>query len=178
MKRDDGSGISIQRAEQIIKQAPENPGLLNALAWAVFESGQTSLLERALEWANKSIALSASNNGSYQHTRASIQCALGKMDDALKSAGEYLMDLKTIRENIDDTTELFIELSARSKAQRALQLLIESPSAQELEPLAVGMRLFLGESVKVAAEVIEIGNDVAKRIRQRQKELDTVVYQT
>jgi hypothetical protein len=34
-----------------------------------------------------------------------------------------------------------------------------------MEPLAVGLRIFSGESVLVAKEILEIGQDVAERIR-------------
>jgi hypothetical protein len=43
----------------------------------------------------------------------------------------------------------------------------ESPSAPLLEPLIVGLRLFLNEEVKAPAEILEVGKDVAKRISDR-----------
>ena len=172
MNLDTGSGKSIEHLEQLSTQIPENPILMNSIAWTMFKTGQLPFIEHSLQWANKAVSMSTYNKGMYQHTLASIQCALDKIDNALKSAGEYLMDMKTIQSTTDDATELFIELSARGEAKRALQLLIESPAAKELEPLAIGIRLFLGENVKIAAEITEIGYDVAKRISQRQEELE------
>ena len=130
------------------------------------------MLERSLEWAKKAVALDV-DNGLYHHTLASIQCALDRTDDALKSAGQYLMDVQAVRETLHDATDLLVGLAARGEARKALNILLDSPAAEELEPLAVGIRIFLGENVKVAAEIKEIGHDVAKRICQLQDELKT-----
>jgi hypothetical protein len=48
---------------------------------------------------------------------------------------------------------------------------MESPSREQLEPMTVGIRVFLGEDVTVAAEIKEIGQDVARRIQQRRDAL-------
>ena len=41
----------------------------------------------------------------------------------------------------------------------------DSPSAELLEPLEVGLRLLLGQEVRVAVEIREVAEDVVKRIR-------------
>ena len=49
--------------------------------------------------------------------------------------------------------------------------MMESRSAEILEPLVVGLRMYVGEDVKAAAEIMEVGKDVVKRIEQRKKEI-------
>ncbi len=86
----------------------------------------------------------------------------------------FLMDGKMVRENMNEAISLLVELTARGGARTWLRLLSESPACLELEPLLVGMRMYLGKEVKVAAEIKEIGHDVVKRIHQRQEELKTL----
>jgi hypothetical protein len=47
-----------------------------------------------------------------------------------------------------------------------LDILTDSPSAKHLEPLIVGLKLFIGEKMKVAVEIREVANDVVKRIEE------------
>jgi hypothetical protein len=62
---------------------------------------------------------------------------------------------------------LMANLAARGYAEKALELLIQSPSAELLEPLIAGIRIYLGEEVRIATEILEVGKDVAERIRER-----------
>ncbi|MGA2031741.1 MAG: AAA family ATPase [Thermoguttaceae bacterium] len=161
---------ALQFAETAISRSPGDPRLLNVFAWELFKFGEPSLLERALTWARGAVALDP-NAAVCRHTQASIECALGCLQDALKSAKEYLADPKAVRETLEDATRLFVELAARGEARGALQVLLDSPSRDQLEPLAVGIRIFLGEDVNVAVEIKEIGSDVARRIEQRREAL-------
>ena len=43
----------------------------------------------------------------------------------------------------------------------------ESASAELLEPLIAGLGLFVGAEPKVAAEIMEVGKDIAKRIEEQ-----------
>ena len=41
-----------------------------------------------------------------------------------------------------------------------------------MEPLIVGLQLYLGEDVKSAVEIVEVGKDVVKRIEKKKKEME------
>jgi len=157
-------------AKTIMAESPDDAELLNALAWKLYETGERSLLELASSSAQSVVAL-APDDGHCHHTLASIQCSLDNVKDALKSTQEYLADEKAVGRNVDDAVNLFVELVARGEGRRALQVLVDSPSFGQLEPLAAGIRIFLGEDVKIAAEIKEIGVDVARRIEQRRDAL-------
>ncbi len=161
---------SVEETKQHLAKAPETPDLMNSFAWYIYEANKPWMLDYALSYAKKAVTQD-SHNGYYHHTLASIQCRIGDMSGALKSASQYVLDTQSVKATVDDAVNLFIELAARGVASQALKLLSESPSAKELEPLIVGMRLFLGENIKVAEEIKEIGLDVAKRICQRADEL-------
>jgi tetratricopeptide (TPR) repeat protein len=157
---------AVRFAEAIIAQSPNDYHLLQQCACKLYEVRERPLMERALAWARQAVA-TAPNNSSFHHTVASIQCALGNLQDALKSAEKYVADAETVGRALEDATTLFTELAARGEAPEALQILLDSPSREQLEPLVAGIRIFLGQDVNVATEIKEIGSDVARRIEER-----------
>ncbi len=163
---------AIPFAESIAAESPDNPLFLNGCAWELYKTGETSLLKRALPWAKTAVDL-APDEGGYQHTLASIQCALGNAQDALKTTEKFLADEKAVADTVDDAINLFVDLTARGAGPEALRILLDSPSLEHLEPLVVGIRIFLGENVRVAAEIKEIGQDLARRIEQRRDALSS-----
>ena len=106
--------------------------------------------------------------------RASIQPDFGNLPDALKSAEKYVADMEAVKCTLEDTTSLFTELAARGKPAEALQILLESPSREQLEPLVAGIGIFLGENENIPAEIMEIGSDVARRIAERRSVLEGI----
>jgi hypothetical protein len=83
----------------------------------------------------------------------------------------FITDEAAVKNGVEDALNLFIDFAARNEGTRALGILLDSPHAKELEPLTVGIRLYLGEDVRVAAEIKEIGSDVAERIGQQHEQL-------
>ena len=61
-----------------------------------------------------------------------------------------------------------INAAAAGHAKKALRTVTNSAGASALEPLIVGLRVFLGEKPRVAKEILKVGQDVADRIRKRQ----------
>ena len=165
-RRDD----AVRFAETIILKWPNDHRLLNECASRLYDVGDRQLWERALMWARQAVVMS-SDNGRYHYTVATIECALGNLKEALKAAESYVADVDTVANTAEDVTWLFTELAARGQAAKALQILVESPSGQQVEPLAAGIGIFLGHDVNVATEIKEIGFDVARRIEDRRKAL-------
>ena len=73
-----------------------------------------------------------------------------------------------LEEYLPDVTDFFINACAAGYAKEALSVLEEFPQA-ELEPLVVGVQIFLGESPRTAQEILEVGKDVAQRIEERKQ---------
>jgi len=139
---------------------------LNELAFAYCRSGRKEHAAEAEEWARKAVAMSP-RNPYFQHTLASILVGQGKCDLALEPTKKYLEAPEVVGDALEYATNLMVNLAARGYAERAMELLVESPVAEFLEPLIVGIRLYLGEEVRVATEILEVGKDVAKRIKGR-----------
>ena len=90
-----------------------------------------------------------------------------KWQEALKEAMPFLAAVPTSGEARTQATDFLIEAAAASFAQEALELLRNSPALEALEPLEVGLRLYLGQKPRAARESREVGHDVAERIRKK-----------
>ena len=152
--------------EVFLANHPTDAGVRNALAWSVYESRIATYLDRAETWA-RDAAVNAPEDAAVQHTYACVLCANGKAHDAMVPSEKYFSDAERVEKSADDAIELGVALAAADLAKEALTLIQRSPSAKFLEPLIVGLRVALGEDVKAAAEILEVGKDVAERIQQR-----------
>ncbi|MDO9111911.1 MAG: hypothetical protein Q7U40_14725, partial [Desulfatirhabdiaceae bacterium] len=86
---------------------------------------------------------------------------------ALPFAAKYIQDTACVEKTIEDAIELFVSLAASGQAKEALELLLNSQAQKHLEPLVVGLKLYIGEDVKTAIEIREVAKDVVKRIEER-----------
>ena len=157
---------ALQTAEEVIGEKQDNSELLNSVAWAFYEHNDLLMLPKAERWATKAISLSP-NEANMHHTLACILSALGKGSEALESARRYIQDTSLVEETIEDAIELFVELAASGYAKEALGVLVNSEAEKHLEPLVVGLRLYIGEDIKTAPEIREVAKDVVKRIKER-----------
>jgi tetratricopeptide (TPR) repeat protein len=103
---------------------------------------------------------------------------LGLILEAQKKWPEFislipqLLDIIEIDlEAIQVLTNFSITGAAVGYASTILININVSSVTQYLEPLVVGLQIFLGEEPLVAQEILEVGQDVAQRIRERQKVL-------
>ena len=86
---------------------------------------------------------------------AAVLANIGRLDESFEVLTSYLSQSKFSEENADAITELLIRLVVTGRAEDVLKRLQDSTSAEPLEPLVVGLRLYLGEDVKAAAEIME-----------------------
>jgi DNA-binding transcriptional ArsR family regulator len=89
-----------------------------------------------------------------------------------KSIEKLIKDWIQFPEFPKEITERIIEISANNLVPKFVLEILTKEYQPELEPLIVGLRIFLGENRPlVAQEIFEIGKDVADRIRTKQAEL-------
>jgi len=98
--------------------------------------------------------------------RALAQGALGKSEEALRETRLILEAVATDASAAGGAIPALTEVAAAGYAREVLEQLVESPAAAALELLVVGLRIYLGESPLVAQEILEVGKDVAERIRR------------
>jgi tetratricopeptide (TPR) repeat protein len=155
-------------AEEIVGRRPGDAELLNTVSREFYKHGAPSLLQQGEIWARHAVSISPKNLY-MKHTLACILSALGEGSEALALAREYVADADVVEKSIEDAIELFVGLASSGYANEALELLMNSPSAKHVEPLVVGLKLYIGEDVKTAVEILEVAKDVVKRIEDRKK---------
>jgi len=131
-------------------------------------------LDRALSLSQKAISL-APNEAGVLWTYSAILVRQGRLDDACHIIETALADAAGVDKEKTKWITLFIELAAKGGAPKALAVLRKSACAEILEPLVVALRLYVGENVKVAAEIKEIAKDVVERITSLAEHLKTDV---
>lgn len=72
-----------------------------------------------------------------------------------------------VEKTIDGAIQLSVELAAAGQGKEALDLLENSEAVRYLEPLVIGLKMYLGEEVKTAPEIKEVAKDIVKRIEER-----------
>jgi len=96
------------------------------------------------------------------------QLLLGKLDccaEALEPMRIYLERTRLVKDTMDLAISTFEWWAACDCGPVLLKLIEESPSAELLEPLTVGIKLYLGQDVNVPAEVLAVGTDIKQRIQ-------------
>jgi ABC-type iron transport system FetAB ATPase subunit len=102
-------------------------------------------------------------------TRVASLGMQGKWEGALALARPFVDAADGEKEVVREVIDFLICASAAGYAKEALALVTQSKVAANLEPLIVGLKIFLGERPLVAQEIFEVGQDVAERIRKRQE---------
>ena len=164
--------LALMLAKSVIESSGGTTEILNSVAWDFYKYTNGSFLEEAHEWITKAIALNPKEDVVCQHTYACILCAMNRGNEALASAQKYLQNSKLATEEIDDAIELFAGLTAAGCGRQALDMLVKSPVAGKIEPLIVGIKLYLGEQAQVATEILEIAKDVRDRIQSMRNKID------
>jgi tetratricopeptide (TPR) repeat protein len=67
--------------------------------------------------------------------------------------------------------DMLLLIAANGHAAKVLKIVVESSMESKLISLVIGLQIFLGEQPQAAQEILEIGQDVAQRIREKQQAL-------
>jgi len=162
---------AIALAEEVLSKATPDPALFDRISRGLLSINE---LDRALPLSQKAIALAPNQAGIFW-TYSSILVRQGHLDDACCSIETALADVARVDKGKTEWISLFIELAAKGGASKALEILRKSACVEILEPLVVALRLFVGENVKVAAEVEEVAKDIVARITSLAGHLKTNV---
>ena len=133
----------------------------NSLACLLATAGH---LVESEECVRKALAIQDDPN--YHGTLSRVLALRGNIPEALQHAGIVLQHPEVVRLDIQESTDVLTTAAALGHGQEALDLLVASPSLPDLEPLAAGLRQYLGLEVQAPQEVKEIGEDIVKRIEQ------------
>ncbi len=87
-------------------------------------------------------------------------------EEALEPMRIFLERTEFAAKSVADIIDTFVWLAACGCGRESLNVLFNSPSADILEPLIVGLKLDMGEDVKAPAEITEVAQDIVSRIRE------------
>jgi len=167
LRRGADKEVVLNETRQWVDRAGDNAEVLSAIARSVVLSDFRPAFPEAEGWARKAFtkdpqwrnaATLAYVLGAEQNWKEALALCPPALD---ASAGDEEARAKSI--------DLLTGAAAAGHAPAALDKLTASSGAQALEPLAVGLRIYMGETPTVAKEILEVAQDVAQRIRERQK---------
>lgn len=158
-------------AEYYINKNSRSASTYNTMAWAFYKYGAGKYLSDAEAWAKEAISIKP-DDAHYYHTYACILAVLNRGNEALQLAQKYIQEINLATKRIDDTIELFVVLTAVGYGKQALDMLVKSPIAEKLEPLIVGIKLYLGEEMQIATEILEVAKDVRQRIQTTREKIE------
>jgi tetratricopeptide (TPR) repeat protein len=137
--------------------------VLNNAAWAMYQIGTGALLRLAERVARRALG----DDSKHWHALHTLVMILGKLDrwkEAIGLSRELIDAVGRGESSVEDLTDFIIEAAANGYAEEALELLRKSSAAAALEPLIVGLDLYLAKDPVVAQEILEVAKDVCKRI--------------
>jgi tetratricopeptide (TPR) repeat protein len=172
LKQIQDPSAAMKQAERFVERWAEDAEKLSSIAWLFYEAAPKKYLPTIENWARDGVVKSK-DNWVPVHTLASILARENKWEEALTVAPNLLHATAESEQAIKPATDFIILAAASGFAREALSMVIASKGSKALEPLAVGLRIFLGDSEFTAQEIFEVGQDVASRIRDMQAERST-----
>ena len=156
------------------------------IAWAMFFKGlalsEIARFEEAII-AYDGVLETYSNCKEAQIVEINVMAVIER-DKVLLRMGrnnDVLFDIKRLMNNsslsglpIEELIKIHIDLAASGDSEALLNILAESPAAQQLEPLIAGLQLYCGQEVRTAPEILEVAKDVVARIEARKREFDAL----
>jgi tetratricopeptide (TPR) repeat protein len=164
LARGEEPGSLVRDAEEWIVRSRERYKTMAVMAKFVATSRLKDYLHKAEAWAREAFA-----NGEATDTAEAlflVLAELNKWEEAIICI-KVILDASINDENAREaSTELLIWAAAAGWANKALEALKGCQGATALEPLMVGLEIYLDKTPVVAKEILEIGHDVAERIRR------------
>lgn len=157
-------------AQDILSRNGTSAETCNDIAWLFYKYGQSEDFREAESWARNAVELEP-ENGDSRHTLACLLGAQHRWADALDQAASFLKDQELLSEKLDEVIDFFIDAVAVGHGEEVMRTVQASGTTGVLEPLVVAIRRLSGEEVDIATEILEVANDVMKRIESRRREI-------
>lgn len=164
------SEAAIECFDKAIKINPDHAGAWNNKGIA-FEKLEKP--EVAIEAFQNSIKL----NPSYGIAWVGLNRVLIKQKgtaEVFENLKKYYGNSQQVKVTMDAAIALAVDSAAAGFVRETINIIAESPSAELLEPLLAGLRIYNGEEVNVPAEVREVAKDVEERIKQKIRDQEQV----
>lgn len=161
----------LKEAAGWVERNSEDVATLATITAFIVAKGFTESLPNAEAWARKAVAIRHSS--ATAAVLAFVLTELRKWQEALEYSRSVFDAAGENEQCRRMSAVLVIRVAAAGLEKEALTLVRASRGFSALEPLAVGLQTYLGETPAVAKEILEIGQDVADQIRQYQAQLSS-----
>ncbi|MGA8431475.1 MAG: hypothetical protein WB729_16750 [Candidatus Sulfotelmatobacter sp.] len=150
--------------DEFLGRLKYSPKAAAHVAWAVRRSDRTELFPRAIELVRSAMA-DAPDDWKLAHALASLLGGAGDWAAAIAAMPPAIAACAVSEGALERVTQFFISASANGHGIESLAVLEGRERIASLEPLVIGIRLYLGEHPVVAQEILDVGADVAKKIQ-------------
>jgi Archaeal ATPase. len=156
---------SITSVETMLSETNRTARFLNSFACAFMDAKRYEHIDEIEAWVRAAVEKEPDNHA-YHGTLARVLTLRGVIDESLREISISMMDRKTIESDLNEPIDVFSYATAAGLGKEALEIIASSPCADLLEPLIVGINLYLGNEVKAPQEVREVAGDILKRIKE------------
>jgi tetratricopeptide (TPR) repeat protein len=167
------TNAAVNTMARYLQSAHRSPDSLINVACTIMEQWE-DLYPQADAWMKEAIEKAPEVWPSYL-ALAFLQGSMGDWESALHNVSQYLRHTEVLPNAIGPLTDFFIKAAAAGYASEILLALKNSTWASHLEPLIAGLKIFLGEKPTIAQEILEVGQDVAKRIEARKRQISKYI---
>ncbi|MBU1184017.1 MAG: tetratricopeptide repeat protein [Proteobacteria bacterium] len=139
---------------------------LNGKAWKVYEIGDSLEVDQAIAAVEKALSIMPQNM-TFHHTLACLLGLASRWEEAFEHAKRFSDDPGMVEKCSQDILSFFVDASATGQAEPALRAIEGTKSEPAMEPLIVALKMSAGKPYRAPREVVEIANDIQRRILQR-----------
>lgn len=139
---------------------------LNGKAWDVYAFGKYLEVDQAIAAIKKAIAIMPQNMY-FQHTMACLLGLASRWEEAFELAKRFSDDQDIVEKCSHDILAFFVDAAAAGQAEPALRAIEGTKSEPAMEPLVVALKMSAGKPYRAPREVVEMANDIQRRILQR-----------
>ncbi|MBU2027599.1 MAG: hypothetical protein KJ814_08310, partial [Proteobacteria bacterium] len=139
---------------------------LNGKAWKVYEIGNYLEVDQAIADVEKAISIMPQNMA-FHHTLACLLGLASRWEEAFKHAKFFSDDKDMVEKCSQDILAFFVDATAAGQAEPALLAIEGTKSEPAMEPLVVALKVSADKPYRAPREVVEMANDIQRRILQR-----------
>lgn len=143
---------------------------LNSKAWIAYEVGDSLKIDQAIAAIEKAISIMPQNMA-FHHTRACLLGFASRWEEAFEHAKQFSDDQEMVEKCSQDILTFFVDAAAMGQAEQALRAIEKTKSEPAMEPLVVALKMSAGKPYRAPREVVEMANDIQRRILQRKEVL-------
>lgn len=115
-------------------------------------------------------AVKRQNFWEYHHTLASVLFSSGEIQEALSEI-RWLAE-HIAQDHLNSFMDLCIAIAKNDYTDKLLEVLLETSSKEQFEPLIVALQITLGNEPRVAQEVLEVAKDIHEQITGNAKTIN------